>query len=64
MQEGAEPVEKGAVTGPALAIPGFVETLSEQPQLPLQPAVLRAEDQDVDAARLTVAAGLAADEIA
>ena len=35
-QEGAEPVEEGIVTGPAVAIPGFVETLSEQLKLPLE----------------------------
>ena len=28
-QEGAEPVEQGIVTGPAVAIPGFVEALSD-----------------------------------
>ena len=55
---------RGIVTGPALAIPGFVEALSEQLKLPLEAAVVAAEDADADAARLTVAAGLAIDEIA
>ena len=39
-QESAEPVERGIVTGPALAIPGFVEALSEQLKLPLEAAVV------------------------
>ena len=61
MQESAEPVEQGVVTGPALAIPGFVERLSEQLKLPLEPAVVAAEDEAADLSRLTVAAGLAVD---
>ena len=63
-QEGAEPVEEGIVTGPAVAIPGFVETLSEQLKLPLEAAVVAAEDEDADLARLTVAAGLAVEDVA
>ena len=63
-QDTAEQVDRGIVTGPALAIPGFVESLSEQLNLPLEAAVVAAEDADADAARLTVAAGLAIDEIA
>ena len=63
-QDSAEPVNRGIVTGPALTIPGFVAALSEQLKLPLEPAVVAAEDADADAARLTVAAGLAVDEIA
>ena len=62
-QEGAEPVEEGIVTGPAVAIPGFVETLSEQLKLPLEAAVVAAEDEDADLARLTVAAGLAVEDV-
>ena len=34
MQESAEQVEQGVLTGPAVAIPGFVEALSEQLRLP------------------------------
>ena len=45
-QESAEPVERGIVTGPALAIPGFVEALSEQLKLPLEAAVVAAADAD------------------
>jgi type IV pilus assembly protein PilM len=62
-QESAEPVEKGVLTGPVLAIPGFVESLSDHLKLPLEPALVTAEVEDVDLARLTVAAGLAVEEI-
>jgi type IV pilus assembly protein PilM len=64
MQESAEQVEHGVVTGPAVAIPGFVEALSEQLRLPLSPAVVATEDEDADVGRLTVAAGLAVEDIA
>jgi type IV pilus assembly protein PilM len=57
-QDAAETVELGVVTGAAVAIPGFVERLSEQLRLPLEARVIGAPE-DVDAGRLTVAAGLA-----
>jgi type IV pilus assembly protein PilM len=59
MSESAEPVEHGVVTGPAVAIPGFVEQLSEQLRLPLEAVLVPSDDADADQARLTVAAGLA-----
>jgi type IV pilus assembly protein PilM len=59
-QENAETVERGIVTGPAVAIPGFVEALAEQLRLPLEAPVVEADD--ADAGRLTVAAGLAVAE--
>jgi type IV pilus assembly protein PilM len=59
MSESAEPVEHGLVTGPAVAIPGFVESLSEQLRLPLEAAIVPSQDGDDDLAQLTVAAGLA-----
>ena len=40
MQESAEQVEHGVLTGAAVAIPGFAEALSEQLRLPLEPAVV------------------------
>jgi type IV pilus assembly protein PilM len=61
MQETAESVDRGVVTGPAVAIPGFVDRLAEQLRVPLEPAVLAIPD-GVDAARLTVAAGLGVEE--
>jgi type IV pilus assembly protein PilM len=63
MQESAEQVEQGVVTGAAVAIPGFVESLSEGLRLPLRPAVVGSDDEDADLARLTVAAGLAVDSV-
>jgi type IV pilus assembly protein PilM len=62
MQESAEQVESGVLTGPAVAIPGFVESLSEQLRLPLAPAVVASQDEDADLGRLTVAAGLAVED--
>jgi type IV pilus assembly protein PilM len=63
MQESAEQVEHGLVTGAAVAIPGFVEALAEQLRLPLEAAVVATDDEEADAGRLTVAAGLAVEEI-
>jgi type IV pilus assembly protein PilM len=63
MQESAEQVEHGVVTGAAVAIPGFVEALAEQLRLPLEAAVVATDDEEADAGRLTVAAGLAVEEI-
>ena len=63
MQESAEQVETGVLTGPAVAIPGFVEHLSEQLRLPLESAVVASEDEEADLGRLTVAAGLAVENV-
>jgi type IV pilus assembly protein PilM len=63
MQESAEQVETGVLTGPAVGIPGLVETLSEQLRLPLEPAVVASQDETADLGRLTVAAGLAVDDV-
>jgi type IV pilus assembly protein PilM len=63
MQESAENVETGVLTGPVVAIPGFVEALSEQLRLPLVAAVVGSDDQEADLGRLTVAAGLAVEEV-
>jgi type IV pilus assembly protein PilM len=57
-QDSSETVELGVVTGAAVSIPGFVERLSEALRLPLEARVIAAPE-DVDAGRLTVAAGLA-----
>jgi type IV pilus assembly protein PilM len=59
MQESAEQVEHGVLTGAAVAIPGFVEALSQQLRMPLSPAVVSSDDDEADLGRLTVAAGLA-----
>ena len=63
MQESAEHVDSGVVTGAAVAIPGFVEALSEHLRLPLEAAVVGSVDETADTSRLTVAAGLAVEEI-
>ena len=47
------------LTGPAVDIPGLVDQLSEPLRLPLESAVVAAQDEDADLGRLTVAAGLA-----
>ncbi len=60
-QEAAETVELGFVTGAAVAIPGFVERLSDALRLPLEARVIPGPD-DLDGGRLTVAAGLAVAE--
>jgi type IV pilus assembly protein PilM len=64
MQDSAEQVEQGVMTGPAVAIPGFVEALSEQLRLPLTSAVVQSQETDADLGRLTVAAGLAVEDVA
>jgi type IV pilus assembly protein PilM len=61
-QDAAETVELGVVTGPAIAIPGFVEKLSEALRLPLEARVIEHADAEENAGRLTVAAGLAVAE--
>jgi type IV pilus assembly protein PilM len=60
-QDNSQPVERGVVTGTAVAIPGFVEALGEQLRLPLEARVVETEDHP-EAGRLTVAAGLAVAE--
>lgn len=61
-QDAAETVELGVVTGTAIAIPGFVEKLSDALRLPLEARVVEHGDGTEDAGRLTVAAGLAVAE--
>jgi len=63
-QDGAETVERALVTGPAIAIPGFVEKLAEQLKLPAEPAfvMVGGEEGELDPSRLAVAAGLAIED--
>ncbi len=61
MQDSAESVDAGIVTGPAVAIDGFVARLSELLHLPLESAIVPVASGDAPAARLTVAAGLGTD---
>jgi type IV pilus assembly protein PilM len=62
MQESAETVERAVLTGPAVAIAGFADQLSEQLHLPVEAAVVATEAEGDDSGRLTVAAGLALDD--
>ena len=68
MQEGAGTVEHAVLTGPAVAIPGFDEMLSEQIGLPVEVGHIdeaKAGAFDgVDAGRFAVAAGLTIEEAA
>jgi type IV pilus assembly protein PilM len=59
MQESAETVDRAVLTGPAVAIPGFAERLSEQLQIPVEGTVVAGSPDGADLGRLTVAAGLA-----
>jgi type IV pilus assembly protein PilM len=62
MQESAETVERAVLTGPAVAIPGFVDQLAAQLHMPVEAAVVATEAEGADSGRLTVAAGLALDD--
>jgi len=64
-QENAENVERALLTGPAVAIAGFAERLSEQLKLPVEPAqvgLTGPDGSELDAGRLTIAAGLAVED--
>lgn len=66
MQDAALPVQRAVLTGPAVAVPGFAERLSEEIGIQVQ-AGLVGESRpgaygNVDASRLAVAAGLAVGE--
>jgi type IV pilus assembly protein PilM len=68
MQEGAIPVERAALTGPAIVVPGFSELLGGSLSLPLE---VRVVDEGragglggAQAGQLSVAAGLTVDEVA
>jgi type IV pilus assembly protein PilM len=67
-QGGAVPVTRAVVTGAALAIPGFVDHLGSSLSVPVEAsAVSEARPgalNEVDAGRVTVAAGLSVGEVA
>jgi type IV pilus assembly protein PilM len=68
MQEGSEKVESGVLVGPAAGIAGFAARLSEQLRLPVEAGTLGVGAEQVlgeaEPHRLTVAAGLAVEEVA
>jgi type IV pilus assembly protein PilM len=59
MQDGAENVAGAVLTGSAVAIPGFADSLSKQLGIPVESAHVAGSAAGVDVDRLTVAAGLA-----
>ncbi len=63
MQESAEAVETGVLTGPAVEIPGFAERLADELKLPVASGVVASASEDLDSGRLTVAAGLAVEAV-
>jgi type IV pilus assembly protein PilM len=68
MQEGAGEIQHAVLTGPAIAIPGFAEMLSEQIGLPIEIGeIVEAKPGafgSADAGHLAVAAGLTVEEAA
>jgi type IV pilus assembly protein PilM len=62
MQDSAETVERAVLTGPAVAIPGFAERLSDELRMPVDAIVVAGSSEGADLGRLTVAAGLAVEE--
>lgn len=62
-QENSETVESAILTGPAIAIPGFAESLSHALSMPVSTRVIDHADVAADANRLAVAAGLAVESV-
>jgi Tfp pilus assembly PilM family ATPase len=67
MQENGNDIEQAVLTGPAAAIPGFCDGLSEAVSLPFEAGAV-AEGRPggfggIDASQLVVAAGLTLDEV-
>ena len=60
---GGPMVERVLLTGPAVAVPGFAELLERELGLPVEPR-LTSGAPDVAVERLSIAAGLAVEEIA
>ncbi len=67
MQVGSSGVERAVLTGPAVAIPGLAEELSELARLPMEVGTVTEARPgalgEIDAGRLAVAAGLTVDEV-
>jgi type IV pilus assembly protein PilM len=59
MQDDAASVSRAVMTGPATAIPGFTDALASELGMPVEPGSVDGVPEDVDAGRVTVAAGLA-----
>jgi type IV pilus assembly protein PilM len=61
-QDGAPPVSRVVLTGAAAAVPGFGEALSAELGMPVDVRSVDGAPDDIDAGRLSVAAGLAIGE--
>jgi type IV pilus assembly protein PilM len=57
-----ESVERAIVTGPVVAVPGFLDALAQELGLPITAGVVDGASSDLDGARYAVAAGLAVEE--
>ncbi|MEA2305622.1 MAG: type pilus assembly protein PilM [Solirubrobacteraceae bacterium] len=61
-QGGGAGIARCIVTGPAASLPGFTASLSAELGLPVEAGIVEGGGSDIDAARFTVAAGLAVAE--
>jgi type IV pilus assembly protein PilM len=66
-QDSAEPVSRAVLCGPALDVPGFETTLSQELGIPVSAGVVGqtpdADTNNVPPSRLTIAAGLAVEDV-
>jgi type IV pilus assembly protein PilM len=63
MSGGSGTVSRAVVTGPAAAVPGFAEALQSELSLPVERGVVAGAPDGIDASEITVAAGLAVQEV-
>jgi type IV pilus assembly protein PilM len=61
-QGGGAGIARCIVTGPAASLPGFTASLSAELGLPVEAGIVEGGGSDIDAARFTIAAGLAVAE--
>jgi type IV pilus assembly protein PilM len=64
MSGGSGTVSRAVVTGPAAGVPGFAEALQSELSLPVERGVLAGAPDGIDASEITIAAGLAVQEVA
>jgi len=63
MSGGSGAVARAVVTGPGAAVPGFAEALQSELSLPVERGVVAGAPDGIDASEVTVAAGLAVQEV-
>ena len=61
-QGGGAGIARCIVTGPAASLPGFTASLSAELGLPVEAGIVEGGGPGIDAARFTIAAGLAVAE--